>query len=260
MAYAAKQDSAKRTMFRARGLIVESFMYRPEVTVHPNDENSERKGYLAEFNPLILFRTVSIDNRAEKNIFKVNQRNHYRVLKALNTAFSWFFDEKLKNLFYENEDGQLCYNNEYNYLEVNLKDGATTIQRLKIIPSVVVDKDDRDCEGILMYINSSSSVARLTITQFQDLFGIIKNFSFQNEISILYNLMNEMRDHGGWILNTQGYGMNIDNSKLFKSLVNATPGKEVSTHTPEELLSSLNKGDEFKFAIENDVVGEMKEV
>lgn len=177
----------KRSLYRTRGMVMESFMYEPRVEVGYNDINKVNKTFSVEYNTIIMIRATEDSkgsfNYAKNNYFKITMKNYYRVIKFFNKILKWFFDPDKNDLYYE-LDGHLCFNNDYNDLNEKIKDGTIDIQRMSAIPTVIVYQNS-EYEGILLYINDTSNVIQLTINQLQEVFGILQYFNFQQEAILL---------------------------------------------------------------------------
>lgn len=188
-------NNVKRTLYTDKGVLIESFMYDPVIEL--TSECGGKRSFLINVNPIIIIRSTQkkngLINLLKNNYFKVNPKNHFKVVKFFNNILKWFFDKNMNDLFYEYE-GELIFNADYKSLNEKLKVGTKSIQRMNAIPSVV-EYGGRKQEGVVIYINENKNQLILTLNQIQDIFGILSNFSFQHEIIILYEALKDISNN-----------------------------------------------------------------
>ena len=125
---------------------------------------------------------LSFIHTVTKDKFKITTLNYYNLLRNMETVVSWFYDENMKDMFFL-EDGILRFNYDYSnrYVTATSPDG----EHIEIRPAVDYMDTDRGRESIMMYINSTDSQTVMTREQFEAIYTVLKNFSFQNEIMLL---------------------------------------------------------------------------
>lgn len=129
---------------------------------------------------LTLLHTVT------KEKFKITPYNLYNIVRNLEIAVNWFYDDKMKDLFYM-EDGILNFNYDYAKLYVNATspDG----EHIEIRPVVDYGKSERGRESVVVYINNTDSYAIMERSDLEAFYTILKGFSFQSEaLLLLYEL------------------------------------------------------------------------
>lgn len=207
-------NNVKRTLYIDKGVLIESFMYDP--TIELISEFGGKKSFLLNINPIIMLRVTQkkngLTNLLKNNYFKINPKNHFRVVRFFNNILKWFFDKNMNDLFYEYE-GELIFNADYKSLSEKLKVGTKSIQRMNAIPAVV-DYGGRKQEGVIIYINENENQLILTLNQLQDIFGILSNFSFQHEMIILYEALKDISNKKYIKREDIWGGVNISNKKI----------------------------------------------
>jgi hypothetical protein len=125
---------------------------------------------------------LSFVNTITKDKFKITTQSIYGLIKGLETAVSWFYDENMKDLFFIDDD-VLQFNYDYAKLCVSIT--SPDNEHIEIRPVVDYTETDRGRESIVMYINSTASQTVMTRAQFESFYVALKEFSFQTEAMLL---------------------------------------------------------------------------
>lgn len=162
---------------------MEFFMYLPSGTWATKDRttvslNSNPVIYL-RYRPPRLYAS-EFDYR--KAAYKITPRNIYYVTKFFNTIVSWFYEDKYRDLFLINEEGNLIFNADYNKLHVTMPKPDGLNQVMQAIPTVV-EIGDKLYEGIHLYVNKSAYCISLTFEEITTIFGILRDFRFSEEVA-----------------------------------------------------------------------------
>lgn len=186
-------------------LDMDFFMYLPTGTAGANGDT-----ITVNCNPVLYLRykppkNISQEYNFSKAAYKVTPKNLYHVIKFFNTIMKWFFDDQYSDLYLLNENNELVFNADYNKLSISTHRGDYDTCIMQAIPTVV-KLGDKSYEGINLYINTSTYCAPLTFQEVSIIFGILKDFSFSEEVTKLitcynyiktYNSYSSGRDYGG---------------------------------------------------------------
>lgn len=178
----AEAKRIKRSLYKTSKIQIEFFMYEPRVEINKNT-------FISQVNPILNITYLNSKSMFEDystlqaRTFKINPRNLYNVIKFFNTVVGWFYDESKRDLFLINEDDELVFNADYKNLYAITKKSFGSNEQLKAIPTVV-DYNNQRHEGIYLYINESIYDILLTLDELEIIFGILKSFSFYDEIML----------------------------------------------------------------------------
>lgn len=172
----------KRNLFATKTLSVESFMYL-KVPESRNDV------YDMTVFPVVNFRYVPQKGEYTQDMkmltFKMTPRNHWKVLKFLNTLLKWM-DEK-DDLFMHDDQNDLIFNYDYKDLIEMIKSNFTDAQIMKAAPAVL-SYNETKVPGVCLYINKTNQMCQLTSDEVAQLFSVIRDFKFQEEVVVLTQL------------------------------------------------------------------------
>ena len=185
----------KRTLYKTSKINIEFFMYEPRTEKY-------KSNYTNVINPILNLTYLNPSSMTEDfttfnaRTFKITPRNLYHVIKFFNTVVNWFYDKDKEDLFLINEDNELVFNSDYKSLYAVTKKSYGNNDILKAIPTVV-DYNNHKYEGIYLYINENIYNIILTIDELETIFGLLKNFSFYDEIqlnltTLEYNIKNNL--------------------------------------------------------------------
>ena len=162
---------------------LEFFMYLPTGTYRTKDGTS----LLINCNPILNLRYKKSDKIVSeydytKAAYRITPRNLYNVIVFLNTVVNWFFGDEYKDLYLENENGDLIFNADYNKLSASTRKGDYDQQIMQAIPTIV-RYGDKLCEGIHLYVNKSEYCIPLVYHEVATIFGLLKDFNFTAEVT-----------------------------------------------------------------------------
>lgn len=187
----------KRTLYKHINLSIDFFTYKPNVLFTNN-------AYTVNVNPIAIFRYINNHNMFEdkisysENAYKMNPRNHNKIIKFFDTIVGWFYDTDLKDLFLINENDELIFNSDYRHINITLAKGKFETGMMKALPSVITI-DDVKHEGIYLYINKINNIIMLTKEDVEEISNMIKNFNFINETSSLLSMIDYSQRAGNII-------------------------------------------------------------
>ena len=199
-----------RTLFSSKNFRIKSFMTLPEVYL------ANRVVTISTFPVVFMEYVIPItsENRyAEKpkdTRFKINTRNHYRVTKFFRQILNWFEYDQFRDLFIVDEhDGRLIVNMDFRNLTAKVEGNRLDGQAMLAVPAVITT-DSVQSEGCALMINRTNYTITLTDQDIESVYGILKSFSFQQEVSMLLQLtsMKELRTS-----EPSRYGRNSDTPK-----------------------------------------------
>ena len=175
-----KIDKATRKIFSNSRMELDFFMYLPTGVMNGFSTVS------INCNPILYLRYkqnkyVHEQYDYSKAAYKITPRNLYHVIEFFNTIMKWFYDDKYSDLFLLNDENDIIFNADYNKLSVSTPRGDYDQCIMQAIPTVV-RLGDKLYEGIHLYINSSIYCIPLTYQEVSIIFGILRNFSFTQEM------------------------------------------------------------------------------
>ena len=175
-------DKIVRKIYSNSRMEIEFFMFLPSIVV------SQQGGTAANisYNPVLNLRYKPNKNLTEefdytKSTYKITPKNFYAVIKFFNNIMKWFYSDEYESLFLMDSENTLIFNADYNKLHESTPKGDFDTCIMQAIPSIV-KYGDRTFEGIHLYINTSTYCVPLTYQEVSSIFGILKDFSFQDEI------------------------------------------------------------------------------
>lgn len=186
----ANEISISQKLFSTDRMNMSAFMYLPSAyTPSPNN-------YSLRMSPIILLRWTAPVNApddlkyAKEGMYKITPRNIYRTIKFFNSIVKWFYDEDMKDLFVQGDTGKLLFNPDYAKLGVVTKPDPFSENIMKATPAVIRYETGQEYEGIYLYINKNEFLIPLTLSDVEDILGILSTFSFEGAASsMLLGLM-----------------------------------------------------------------------
>lgn len=152
-------------------------------------------------NPMFIdmgFIKCTLTLKFDSMTFKINQTNKPRVDRFFGTVDDWFRDPNMHDLFIYNAKNRLEFNPKYSKLKRIVYSGNDSHQFMEATPTVITNSADRDVEGVVLNIDSTSNAVLLTIDEFDTIANVIQDFNFQNEIILGYmrylTLPNKIRE------------------------------------------------------------------
>lgn len=152
-------------------------------------------------NPMFIdmgFIKCTLTLKFDSVTFKINQTNKPRVDRFFGTVDDWFRDPNMHDLFIYNAKNRLEFNPKYSKLKRIVYSGNDSHQFMEATPTVITNSADRDVEGVVLNIDSTSNAVLLTIDEFDTITNVIQDFNFQNEIILGYmrylTLPNKIRE------------------------------------------------------------------
>lgn len=176
--------SLTRQLFSARGITIKTLMRLPTIYVGGTTATIQAFPVI-----IISYEPPSSQPYAERPkdaFYKVSPRNHYRVVRFFRHVLNWFEDPSYENLYILDEhSGKVIVNMEMRNLQERL--GAMDrydAQSLLALPAVI-EQDSVQSEGCALCINRTNYIMPLRDEQIASIYGILENFSFQMEASLL---------------------------------------------------------------------------
>lgn len=170
----------QRTYFKTTKYTLTLFIPPCETVIIQNGYN---------VNPIgILYLALPYkEGRTSKGSLDIRLKNHMKVLRCISEALGWF--DNYSDL-YITQNNELYFNTNYNELAAKYRSDPTeNPQALKIVPLVVEDANGHPAEGVMLYINGFDNFVQLTREELQELFDILYNFNFSNEVQLSYQAL-----------------------------------------------------------------------
>ena len=141
--------------------------------------------YTINYNPVINIRYVNKNSATESfdgTMFKITPKNLYRTVKFFNDIITWFYDKDKIDLFLRDDNDIPIFNADYKDLRASTGRRQFENCIMTAIPSIV-EFENTKYEGITLYINRLVQNIPLVLYEVEIIFDILKNFSFQTEVS-----------------------------------------------------------------------------
>ena len=176
------REMIKRNLYRLNNLEIQSRLFNPNVESFDMD---------ADFRILTLTANVRIVISIKSEKFTIEWKDHLRVLTFFETVLDWFYNEKMKDIFYRSENGDLCFNADYNKLSSmvysNLKH-----EFLQAKPTLV--QRDKTYEGIILCVNKVEASICLTVRELLEVTSILQYVNFSTEANLLLSVMKSIHN------------------------------------------------------------------
>lgn len=181
------------------------FMYLPEVSL-------VNQSYKAMLRPCLFLQKKHIfnpngENQKQQVRYKITTRNIADLIRVINTAIGWFYDDSLKDLYGYNDENELVFNLKYREINSRTKPEKDSSQYIQLYPSLVKpDTFAKGEEGVLWVMNSKDYAFYMTLTELEDLLSVLKDFSFIGAVNTALSTISIAR-----ILNSIDDGTRINN-------------------------------------------------
>lgn len=180
---ANNEISISQKLFSTDRMNMSAFMYLPSAYL------AYTNAYSLRMSPIITIRWTAPVNAPEElrfakdGMYKITPRNIYRTIKFFNSIVKWFYDEDMKDLFVQGENGKLLFNPDYSKLCVSTKPDPFSDSVMKATPAVIRYETGQEYEGIYLYINKNEFIIPLILSDIEDILGILSTFSFEGAAS-----------------------------------------------------------------------------
>lgn len=200
------QNIITRSIYKTPRISLEVFMYTPNMM-------QQEKTYTLNYNPILNLKYINPNSLTEdykKMSYKITPKNLYRTVKFFNTIVKWFYDPEKIALFLKDDDDNPVFNSDFKDLRETTGRGHHEECIMIAIPAVI-EFENKKYEGIYLYINSYDNAIPLIFKEVETIFGILKNFNFQQEVSadlmafIFAKSMGAIEDKQTYIMNRHGY-------------------------------------------------------
>ena len=109
----------------------------------------------------------------------------------------WMYGEKYTDLYMVDENGDLVFNADYRNLNTKTYRGDFDSQIMQAVPTIIMF-GEKKYEGVHIYVNSTSYCIPLTFQEISSIFGILRNFSFSEEISSVLSCYEYIEKHNSY--------------------------------------------------------------
>ena len=178
--YKIKSYKIQRTYYKTS-------KYTLTLFIPPVEALEVQNGYNVNPNAILYLALPWNSETTHKRSIEIRVKNQRSILRKLSEALNWF--ESIKDLFVI-KDGVLYFNTNYNDLKVkyvSLENSGE--QGFKIVPVALERGNNVYEEGVILSINARDNYIELTRDELQELFDILMNFNFANEIQVTYQAL-----------------------------------------------------------------------
>ena len=178
--YKIKSYKIQRTYYKTS-------KYTLTLFIPPVEALEVQNGYNVNPNAILYLALPWNSETTHKRSIEIRVKNQRSILRKLSEALNWF--DNIEDLFVI-KDGVLYFNTNYNDLKVkyvSLENSGE--QGFKIVPVALERGNNVYEEGVILSINARDNYMELTRDELQELFDILMNFNFANEIQVTYQAL-----------------------------------------------------------------------
>ena len=178
--YKIKSYKIQRTYYKTS-------KYTLTLFIPPVEALEVQNGYNVNPNAILYLALPWNSETTHKRSIEIRIKNQRSILRKLSEALNWF--DSIEDLFVI-KDGVLYFNTNYNDLKVkyvSLENSGE--QGFKIVPVALERGNNVYEEGVILSINARDNYIELTRDELQELFDILMNFNFANEIQVTYQAL-----------------------------------------------------------------------
>ena len=178
--YKIKSYKIQRTYYKTS-------KYTLTLFIPPVEALEVQNGYNVNPNAILYLALPWNSETTHKRSIEIRVKNQRSILRKLSEALNWF--DSIEDLFVI-KDGILYFNTNYNDLKVkyvSLENSGE--QGFKIVPVALERGNNVYEEGVILSINVRDNYIELTRDELQELFDILMNFNFANEIQVTYQAL-----------------------------------------------------------------------
>lgn len=178
--YKIKSYKIQRTYYKTS-------KYTLTLFIPPVEALEVQNGYNVNPNAILYLALPWNSETTHKRSIEIRVKNQRSILRKLSEALNWF--DSIEDLFVI-KDGVLYFNTNYNDLKVkyvSLENSGE--QGFKIVPIALERGNNVYEEGVILSINARDNYIELTRDELQELFDILMNFNFANEIQVTYQAL-----------------------------------------------------------------------
>lgn len=161
--------------------------YTLTLFIPPVEALEVQNGYNVNPNAILYLALPWNSETTHKRSIEIRVKNQRSILRKLSEALNWF--DSIEDLFVI-KDGVLYFNTNYNDLKVkyvSLENSGE--QGFKIVPVALERGNNVYEEGVILSINARDNYIELTRDELQELFDVLMNFNFANEIQVTYQAL-----------------------------------------------------------------------
>ena len=178
--YKIKSYKIQRTYYKTS-------KYTLTLFIPPVEALEVQNGYNVNPNAILYLALPWNSETTHKRSIEIRVKNQRSILRKLSEALNWF--DSIEDLFVI-KDGVLYFNTNYNDLKVkyvSLENSGE--QGFKLVPVALERGNNVYEEGVILSINARDNYIELTRDELQELFDILMNFNFANEIQVTYQAL-----------------------------------------------------------------------
>ena len=178
--YKIKSYKIQRTYYKTS-------KYTLTLFIPPIEALEVQNGYNVNPNAILYLALPWNSETTHKRSIEIRVKNQRSILRKISEALNWF--DSIEDLFVI-KDGILYFNTNYNDLKVkyvSLENSGE--QGFKIVPVALERGNNVYEEGVILSINVRDNYIELTKDELQELFDILMNFNFANEIQVTYQAL-----------------------------------------------------------------------
>ena len=178
--YKIKSYKIQRTYYKTS-------KYTLTLFIPPVEALEVQNGYNVNPNAILYLALPWNSETTHKRSIEIRVKNQRSILRKLSEALNWF--DSIEDLFVI-KDGVLYFNTNYNDLKVKYVSLENSGEKgFKIVPVALERGNNVYEEGVILSINARDNYIELTRDELQELFDILMNFNFANEIQVTYQAL-----------------------------------------------------------------------
>lgn len=179
-------NNLKLNAYRMQRTYFKTSKYTLSLFIPPAETTVVQAGYNISVMGILYFQLPWRDGPNRRSL-EIRVRNQRKILRCIGEALNWF--DTIEDLFVT-KDNVLYFNTTYNDLVVRyISDPDDTPQGLKIVPVVIDNDNGTKEEGAIVTVNNMENFIQLTRNELQELFDVLYNFNFANEIMLTFGAL-----------------------------------------------------------------------
>lgn len=179
-----KIEKLTRMIYSNSRMELEFFMHLPSLQKGVSSDTARVQVYPSLYLRYKKNPKISEAYDYKKAMFRITPANLYTVVKFFNKAVSWFYLDEYKDLFLTDENNQLVFNADYGKLSAVTPRGMYDQSVMQLVPSII-RFGDTSYEGVHLFVNTSQYCIPLTYRELGDVFNILREFRFMEEMNAL---------------------------------------------------------------------------
>jgi ribosomal protein L4 len=193
-------ERVTRTVFNpCKGMAV-----KHQVVLGSKDQAQKRKGELSTYNykstkysdvteltsmiiessDFLILEKYNKDKDVENEKIFMSYPHLFKMKRALKQALKWFYADEFEDLFIY-KGNELIFNSDYTNEKIEIFNLVSN--KAVMFQPDVIEIENQQYEGLIMFLNSESEIVQLTIDQVEALYDFFETFNLYQSSQLLIN-------------------------------------------------------------------------